>query len=439
MKNKNIVKVMAFLFIGLFTVSISSGCSCTSSMCSDADEANIKEQIEKKNIEEWRKTATLSGMKIESDEYTAYANTKIEALYLETECGKSNTCTEAEITNAKNKIKSENNNKWLNELESLSETEQGYIKTRTDVFQNYVNEKVNEMYETHSKACLVIKDDIDPATGAKIEKKTWGDAWKTGLLEGLIVYPIAWLLSSLTNVFGGTGIAQLFAILITVIIIRASMLLMNFKGQIGTIRMQEIQPEMNAISAKLKDPNLTAQEKQMLSMKMMNLYKNNNINPLSSLLTQFISFPIFIAVWAAINQTLAIRKGTLLDMNFGDPVNSQIFSGSISAIVLFALMVAGQVVTMRLSMWIKNAKEKKNNPNYKKPEKTDSERQMNMMMTMMLIMIIVSGFVLPAALVIYWFLGSVFSIAQTFVFSSDKVKAKLKSLANRKKKAKVIR
>jgi YidC/Oxa1 family membrane protein insertase len=148
---------------------------------------------------------------------------------------------------------------------------------------------------------------------------------------------------------------------------------------------------------------------------------------------------VFIAVWAAMNQTLAIRKGTLWGLKFGEPINTQVFSGSITAIVLFLLMIAGQLVTMRLSMWLKIRKEKRKNPSYKKPEQTDTEKQMNMMMIFMIAMVVMSGFLLPAALVIYWFLGSVFSIIQTIAFSSDYVNEKLKSFANRKKKAKVIR
>jgi membrane protein insertase Oxa1/YidC/SpoIIIJ len=64
---------------------------------------------------------------------------------------------------------------------------------------------------------------------------------------------------------------------------------------------------------------------------------------------------------------------------------------------------------------------------------------MNTMMIMMIVMIALSAFVLPAALVIYWVLGSVFTIIQTTIFSLDCVKAKLKSLSNRKKQAKVIK
>lgn len=374
MKNKKGFKLLAVLFISLFTVSISTGCSCTSSMCSEADEASIKSQIRENNIQEWTNSAVLAGMTVGSQD-----------------------------------------------------------------FESFINDKVNEEYEKHPKACLVITDDVDPSTGASIEKKAWGDAWKTGLLEGLIVYPIAWLLSGLTNLFGGNGGAQLLAIFITVIIIRSFMLVVNFKGQLSTIKMQSIQGEVSKLSERMRDPNLTQQEKQALSMKMMDIYKKNDIHPFSSMISQFISFPIFIAVWAAMNQTLAIRKGTLFGLEFGNAINSQIFEGNIAAIVLFLLMIAGQVVTMRLSTWLKIRKEKKKNPHYTKPAKSDSEKQMNIMMTVMIVMVVMSGFLLPAALVIYWFLGSLFSIGQTLVFSTDFVTNKLNSLANRKKKAKVIR
>ena len=94
---------------------------------------------------------------------------------------------------------------------------------------------------------------------------------------------------------------------------------------------------------------------------------------------------------------------------------------------------------MKLSTWLKTKKEKAKNPNYAVREKNDTEKQMNMMMTFMIVMVVMSGFLLPAALVIYWFLGSLFSIAQTWAFSTDFISKKLNKLANRKKKAKVIR
>ncbi len=440
MKKTKKNKLLMFLCIGLFTIITATGCgcSCTSSMCSEQDINNIKQHIEKTNIEKWRNTAALS-MNIESEEYTAYANAKVEEMYLDTECGKSGTCTTEQINSAKADIRTKNNNLWLNELEELSPGDKGYIKTRSESFEKFVDEKIEEIYASHPKACLVIEDDVDPQTGATLEAKTWGDAWKTGLLEGLIVYPLSWLLTKTTNSFGGNGFAALFAIVIIVLIIRVFMLIVNFKGQISTIKMTEIQPELLKLNERMKDPNLTQNEKQALSMKMMDIYKKNNINPFISLLTNFISFPIFIAVWAAMNQTLAIRKGTLLGMELGEKINTQIFSGNIAAILLFVLMIVGQIFTMKISVWLRNWKEKKKNPHYQKAKSNGTDSSMNKMMIFMIVLIVTSGFVLPAALIIYWFLGSVFSILQTIVFSTEFVNKKLKSFADRKKRVKVVR
>ena len=441
MNNKKWFKVMFLLFIGIFTISVASGCSCscTSSMCSENDIANIKKQIEKNNIEGWRNSATLAGITVESEDYKRYAEAKVDELFAETDCGKSEECSVTdEATKIKADIKASHNNEWLNALEELAPEEEGYIATRTEAFKNYVDEMVESEYSKHAKACLVIHEDIDPATGAKLEAKTWGDAWNQGLLEGLIVYPISWLLSSLTDSFGGNGIAQLLAILIAVIIIRVLMLVLNFRGQLSTIKLQSIQGEISGISEKLKDPNLTQGEKQALSMKMMDIYKKNNINPFSTIISQFISFPIFIAVWAAMNQTLAIRKGTLLGMQLGTAINSQVFAGNIASIVLFVLMIAGQIVSMRLPIWLRKRKQK-NNPKEKNKSENSTEKQMNMMMTFMIVLVIASGFVLPAALIVYWLFGSLFSILQTWAFSSEFVTSKLNKLANRKKKAKVVR
>ena len=435
MRNKKIFKILFIAFLWVFVTSAISGCSCTSSMCSDSDIKNIKTELEKQHITDWRNNAALAGINIESEEYTAWANNKLDEL---SPCAAPGSCTEEEIA-TRSSIKNTHNNEWLNELETLNEGDAGYIPTRSAKFAEYVSEQLEKEYKSHAKACLVTHDDVDPQTGAKIEAKTWGDAWKTGLLEGLIVYPISWLLSVFVDAFGGANLAQLFAILLVVVVIRTLMLLLNFRGQISTIKMQSVQGEISAISDKLKDPTLTQAEKQALSIKMMDVYKKNDIHPFSSLISQFISFPIFIAVWAAMNQTLAIRKGSLLGLEFGTAVNTQVFKGSIAAIVLFLLMIGGQVITMRLPVWLRRRKEaKKNNGVYVKKE-SSSDKQMNIMMFVMIALIVFSGFLLPAALVIYWFFGSIFSIFQTLVFNSEFVTSKLNNFANRKKKAKVIR
>ena len=377
------MKKMKLFIIMLFALVVVSGCSCTSSMCSGTDLTEIRNSIEQK----------YKGDKDSID--TDYE------LRLEQEA-------------------------ILNDI--IDETEK----------KNYINQnvekKIKEEYDNHPKACLTTEGMKDPKTGALIEGKTWTEAIKAGLLEGLIVYPISWLLINFTKLFGGNGGGQVLAIVITTIIIRAFMLLFTFKSQVQTQKMQAIQPELAAISNKLRDPNLSQSEKSRLSMKMMEIYKKNDINPMSSLLPTLISLPIFLSVWSAVSQTLVIRTGNFLGLSLGDAVSSQVFSFNIAAIILFILMTAGQIVSMKLPNIIR-----KKQANYKnKSQVEEANKQMNTTMNIMLIMILFTGFVLPSALAIYWTIGALFSIVQTLIFQSSKVKEKLSALGNRKKKAKVV-
>ena len=162
--------------------------------------------------------------------------------------------------------------------------------------------------------------------------------------------------------------------------------------------------------------------------------KKNNINPISSLIMPFISLPIFIAVWAAVNETLVIRTGDFLGIGLGDAVSSQVFGLNIGAILLFLLMSALQILSMKMPniLRVLRASERE------KEKIKESNNQMKMMTNIMIFMILFTGFMLPAAIAVYWTVGALFSIIQTLVFSSPKVKEKISALSNRKKKAKVV-
>lgn len=447
MKKTKSIKLLCALFISLFTVVISTGCSCTKSLCTTEDEANIKQGIQKTNYLKWREDflkekGGVNGEKSENEVFITWSNNKAKTL-CEGACDENEvrSILERKIDVEYSKEKVSVLEDWIYNIEILN-NKYDYTgeTTKSSSFDAYYNNKVETAYKDHAKACLVLEDDIDPTTGAKISKKTWKDAWSKGLLEGLIVFPISALLSWLTNAFegAGNGISQFLAIFIATLIIRVLMLAINFKGQLGNMKMQAIQPEIQKISAVINDPNVTQEEKNKASMKMMEIYKKNNINPLSSLLSQFIMFPIFLAVWAAMQQTLVIREGEFLGMELGGIVSDQIFSGSITTIIIFVFMIVGQIVTIKLPEIIKKIKDK-NKPTYKKDTKNAMQKQMNMMMYFMIIMVVMSGFLLPCALLLYWTFGMIFSVIQTIVFRLPVVENKLNELANRKKKAKVVR
>jgi len=386
------IKLFAIL---MFSILIISGCSCTSSMCNSEDLEAIKTEISKKY-----KGSVQDGDKVVVDE-AGVVDTEYE-IKLREEAVTKNITDETEIKN--------------------------YVN------QNIEN-KIKSEYDKHPKACLTTEDMTDPNSGAKISKKTWGNAFKEGLLEGLIVFPISWLLITFTNLFGGNGFAQILSIIVTTIIIRLLMLLLTFKSQVQTQKLQSIQAEITNISNKLKDPNLSQVEKSRLSMKIMEIYQKNGINPLASLLPTFLSIPIFLSVWSAVNQTLVIRTGEFLGLNLGLTVSNQVFSFNLAAIILFIFMTAGQILSMKMPNIIR-AKQ----ANYKNKDKIkEANKQMATTTNIMLAMILISGFLLPSALAVYWTVGALFSIVQTIVFQHPKVKEKLYNLSNRKKRAKVVK
>lgn len=372
------MKKIRILIVFLFAAIFVSGCSCTSSMCSTKDLQAIKTSIKEK----WHG----------DEEYKA-------------------------------KLRQEAIAKEI---------------TSEDAIQQYIDQKIEKQikkeYDAHPKACLTNKEMEDPDSGAKISGKTWGQAWKEGLLDGLIVYPISILLITFTNLFGGDGLAKVLSITVTTLIIRLLMLLFTFKSQIQTQKMQSVQVELGEISAKLRDPNTTEAEKNRLAMKMMEIYKKNGINPLASLLPTFISLPVFLSVWAAVNQTLLIRTGTFIGIELGVSVSAQVFSFNIGAIILFLLMSAAQILSMKMPNILRARK-----ANYKNREQIkQANKQMALTTNIMMVMILVTGFMLPAAIAVYWTIGALVSITQTIVFQSEWFKNILTNLSNRKKKAKVI-
>lgn len=371
---KKIKILIVFLFAAIFV----SGCSCTSSMCSTEDLKAIKTSIQEK----WHG----------DEEY-------------------------------KTKLRQEAIAKEI---------------TSEDAIEQYINQKIEKQikkeYDAHPKACLTNTEMEDPNSGAKISAKTWKQAWKEGLLDGLVVYPISVLLTTFTNLFGGDGLSKVLSITVTTLIIRLLMLLFTFKSQIQTQKMQSVQVELGEISAKLRDPKTSKEEQNRLALKMMDIYKKNGINPLASLLPTFISLPIFLSVWAAVNQTLIIRTGTFVGIELGVSVSSQVFGFNLGSIILFLIMSAAQILSMKMPNILRLRKS-----NYKNKEQIKkANKQMSLTTNIMMVMILFTGFMLPAAIAVYWTVGALVSIAQTIVFQSEWFKNIITNLSNRKNKAKVI-
>ncbi len=271
---------------------------------------------------------------------------------------------------------------------------------------------VTVIYDTyHSKACLTTEDYTEQATGATISKKTWREAANKGLLP-LLAWPASFLYVNGAKLLGNgnlTGESILASLIIVTFVLRFVIALLTMKSTKQQQMIQKMQPEMEAINQKYAN-KFDEKSKQMKSMEIMKLYRKYNVNPMASLITPFITLPVFIAVYSAVQHSSAIYDREIFGLSLGAKLGKSVLSPHWFAIVVFIVMGLSQFVTMRLTTWLNKKKQK----SYKQP-KTNGMSQTDMMMYFFLVMILIIGWSLPIALSIYWISSSLYSIVQTFV------------------------
>lgn len=271
---------------------------------------------------------------------------------------------------------------------------------------------------------------------AQIESKSWGSAFSSTSflwIEGLLVWPIGAFIDVTTQGMLNAGVAngatQLLAILIVTVVIRGLMLLLTFKQTQSNTKMQEVQPEIQKIQAKYPNSNSNKYEQQQMAAEMQKLYKKNKINPFMTIIVLIVQFPIFIAVWGAMQGSAFLSTGSFLGLNLSDSISSVLFVAdnwnvaagnwsAITALVLFLLMSGAQAVSMLLPQWLQKAAAKKATKLGRNPSAQSQNNKMKWFTYIMLAMIIFMGFSLVSALGVYWLVGALFSIAQTLIMQA---------------------
>ena len=132
------------------------------------------------------------------------------------------------------------------------------------------------------------------------------DVFNDGIFAVILTYPLAQAINFLSQY---TGV--FFAVAIVTIALNAIIIALTFKSNMSMQRMQELQPEVQKIQMKYEGRNDQASQQKM-SYELQNLYQKNNINPLGSLVTTFIQFPVLISMYAAVRRSAAVAEGTFL-------------------------------------------------------------------------------------------------------------------------------
>lgn len=213
----------------------------------------------------------------------------------------------------------------------------------------------------------------------------------SGIWNQYFVYPLSWLITEVAELMGSKyGLS----IIIVTILVRLLILPLMIKQIKSTKAMQAIQPEMKELQAKYSSKDAETQQK--LQQETMALFQKHGVNPLAGCLPIFIQMPILIAFYHAIMRTTEIANHSFLWFDLGDkdPYFILPLVAGLTTFIQQKISMVGQ----------------ENNPT------------MQMMLYIMPIMIIVFAINFPAALSLYWVVGNIFSIAQTYFIKGPDLK-----------------
>ncbi|HVI41668.1 MAG TPA: YidC/Oxa1 family membrane protein insertase [Anaerovoracaceae bacterium] len=219
---------------------------------------------------------------------------------------------------------------------------------------------------------------------------------------GWVAGPLGMLLSYLYGFFDNYGIT----IIVFTIIVKGCLFPLYADQIKHSARMATVQPKMQSLQKKY------ANDKEMLNIKMMELYKEEKFNPMRGCLPMVIQMPIIFGLFALLRSpTSFIESNSMLmavheaflwmpDLSQPDPWVLPILAG-ISTFISFSQTQSQTATGM-------------------------GDNSMGSMMKMMKyffpITIVWMGRSFPAGLTIYWFLGTVIQIFQTLALNKWKKK-----------------
>ncbi len=195
-------------------------------------------------------------------------------------------------------------------------------------------------------------------------------SWLSGVMQDGMGY-----------LYGQTGSYGLAIILLT-IIVRIVLFPFTLLQTKSTAKMQQLQPELNALQKKYKS------EPERLNRETMDLWKKHKVNPLSGCLLLLVQFPFLIAFFQALDKYAPLKTASFLIWNLGKPDTTYVLP------VLAAVSTFLQVKVTT-------------------PPGADASQS-----SMMFVFPILIGWMAmryPAALSLYWVVSNLWSIAERLV------------------------
>ena len=190
--------------------------------------------------------------------------------------------------------------------------------------------------------------------------------------------PLFWLLNWLHTLVGNWG----WAIILLTVIVKALLYPLNERAYKSMAKMRTVAPKMEAIKQKYPKP----EDRMAMQQAMMQLYRDEKINPLGGCLPMLLQMPIFIGLYWMIFLSVELRQapwlGWVHDLSRPDPYW-----------ILPALMAA--------TMWFQTTL----NPPPSDPMQAQMVKIMPLVFSVMF-------FFFPSGLVLYYVVNNLLTIAQ---------------------------
>lgn len=213
---------------------------------------------------------------------------------------------------------------------------------------------------------------------------------KEGFFYSIFVAPFDFSLDYLGNLFNGSYGMAIVAITVIIRLVLMPFMLRTYKRQQGMkVKMDAMRPEMEDIQKRIKETK-EKEEQMKLQQEMMGLYKKHEVNPLNmGCLPVVIQMPIIMGLYFAILYSPDVKAHEFLWFNLGTP-----------DIVMTLIAGAVYFFQARVSLWTMPEQQKK---------------QMKMFVYISPLMIMFVSFTSMAALPVYWTVGGILLIIQTFI------------------------
>ncbi len=202
-----------------------------------------------------------------------------------------------------------------------------------------------------------------------------------------------------------------WAIAIQTLIINIALLPLRVASIKSALKMQKVQPQMNAIKEKYKKYSLRDPRKQEMNQEIAALMKREGVSPAGGCLPMVIQMPFLFAYYSMLGAALELRHAHWLwvrDLSAPDP---------------WHILPVGIIITMLLTQRMT-------------PQAGMDPAQQKMMNIMMPVMLGVISWNLAAGLCLYWSEGNLIAIAQQAVMNRTKLGREMREMVQKRARKK---